>query len=97
MKGAFMITRNISLPEIGLIAGTRMALGAGLGLLLADQFKPQQRRAIGRTLVAIGVLSTIPLAVDVLLRHGGSDNNVHPDADADSAHEDDLVSSRSTL
>jgi len=90
-----MITRTISLPEIGLIAGTRMALGAGLGLLLADQLKPHQRRAVGRTLLAVGLLTTIPLAADVLLRHKPS-NNSHPDEDA-STPSDDLVSSRSTL
>jgi hypothetical protein len=28
---------SITLPELGLIAGTRAALGAGLGLLLADR------------------------------------------------------------
>jgi hypothetical protein len=90
-----MISRTISLPELGLIAGTRMALGAGLGLLLADQFNPRQRRAIGRTLLAVGLLSTVPLAADVLLRHRDSNNSHH--GDESSAHPDDLVSSRSTL
>jgi hypothetical protein len=63
-----MNEKMISLPELGMIAGTRAALGAGIGLLLADRLDPPQRRAVGWTLVAVGVLSTIPLAAEVLLR-----------------------------
>jgi len=63
-----MIRRTLSLPELALIAGTRAALGAGLGLLLADRFTGDQRRAVGWTLLAVGVFSTIPLAADVILR-----------------------------
>ena len=37
---------RISLPELGLIAGTRGMLGAGLGLLLADRLPADQRNAI---------------------------------------------------
>lgn len=62
-----MTGRIISLPELGLIAGTRAALGAGVGLLLADRLNNDQRKAIGWTLVAVGVLSTVPLAAHVLL------------------------------
>ena len=62
-----MITRNITLPRLGLIAATRAGLGAGIGLLLADRLNPDQRRAVGWTLVAVGVLTTFPLAADVLL------------------------------
>jgi hypothetical protein len=57
---------RITLPELGLIAGTRGALGVGLGLLLADRLPDDQRRAIGWTLLLVGVLSTFPLAFDVL-------------------------------
>jgi uncharacterized membrane protein YfcA len=69
-----MLTRTVSVPELGLIAGTRMALGAGIGLLLADHVKPEQRRAVGWTLLAVGLLTTVPLAADVLFRHQGSKN-----------------------
>jgi uncharacterized membrane protein YfcA len=62
-----MVTRTITLPRLGLIAGTRAALGAGAGLLLADRLPPDQRRAVGWTLVAVGVLTTFPLAADFLL------------------------------
>lgn len=59
---------HLPFPELGLIAATRAALGAGIGLLIADYFSHQQRRNLGGLLVAIGVLSTIPLAADVLGR-----------------------------
>jgi hypothetical protein len=57
---------RISLPELALVAGTRAALGAGLGLLLGDRLNHDQRKAVGWSLVLIGVLSTIPLAFEVL-------------------------------
>jgi hypothetical protein len=40
-------------------------LGAGVALLLSDKLAPEQRRAIGWTLVAVGVLTTFPLALEV--------------------------------
>ena len=67
-----MITRSIRLPELGLIAGTRAALGAGIALLLADRLNPDQRKAVGWTLVAVGVLTTFPLAAGVIF---GGDMN----------------------
>jgi hypothetical protein len=57
---------ELTLPEIGMIAGTRGLLGAGVGLLLADKLNDDQRRAIGWTLLIIGAASTIPLAMNVL-------------------------------
>ena len=59
---------QIPLPELGLIAATRSLLGAGIGLLFVHRLKKQRRRVIGRTLLAVGALSTIPLVVDVLAR-----------------------------
>ena len=56
---------RITIPEIGLIAGTRGALGFGLGLLLADKLQPSSRRAVGWSLVLVGVISTVPLLLDV--------------------------------
>ena len=59
---------EIPIPEIGLIAMTRGALGLGIGLLIADKMTCQQRKAAGVALVAIGVLTTIPLAIDLFGR-----------------------------
>ena len=57
---------SLTLPEVGMLAATRVALGAGLGLLLADHLSNSQRRAVAWTLVLVGVVSTIPLASEVL-------------------------------
>jgi hypothetical protein len=57
---------QITLPELALIGGTRVALGAGLGLLLADRLQPAQRKAVGWTLFLVGALSTVPLAIEIL-------------------------------
>jgi hypothetical protein len=59
---------RLTLPELGLIAGTRGALGFGLGLLLAGRWPEEQRRAVGWTLLLVGLISTVPLAVEVLGR-----------------------------
>ena len=55
----------LTLPELGLIAGTRAMLGAGIALLVGDRLSEEQRKAVGWTLVAVGVLTTIPLAINV--------------------------------
>jgi uncharacterized membrane protein YfcA len=65
-KEGNMKTSDLTLPEIGLIAGTRAMLGAGAGLLLADRLDDEQRKSIGWTLLIIGAVSTIPLVINVL-------------------------------
>ena len=60
---------RVTLPELALIAMTRVALGAGLGLLLANRLPEDQRKAVGWTLLLMGAISTVPLAFEVL---GGS-------------------------
>ncbi len=57
---------ELTFPEIGLIAGTRAILGAGIALLLGDLLKQEQRKAVGWALFLIGAISTIPLVLDVL-------------------------------
>lgn len=56
---------NLTVPELMLIAATRGALGIGLGLLLAPRIAAAPRKAVGLTLLAVGVLSTVPLAMEV--------------------------------
>jgi hypothetical protein len=56
----------LSIPEVAVIAGTRAALGAGIGLLLADRLGRDQRRAIGWTLFAVGAASTAPILAQLL-------------------------------
>jgi hypothetical protein len=60
--------RRLTFPEIALIGGTRAALGAGVGLLLADKLKGNSRRAVGLTLFLVGAVTTIPLVVNVIAR-----------------------------
>jgi hypothetical protein len=55
-----------TLPELALIAGTRGALGAGIALLLADKLTDEQRKSIGWTLLLLGAVTTLPLAMAVL-------------------------------
>jgi hypothetical protein len=63
-----MIATELRLPELGLVAGTRGLLGAGIGLLLADKLTDERRKGVGWALVGVGVLTTIPLAMMVLDR-----------------------------
>jgi hypothetical protein len=41
-------------------------LGVGIGLLAAGRISERSRRTVGRSLLAVGALSTIPLVLDVL-------------------------------
>jgi hypothetical protein len=61
-----MIERSVDLPTIGLIAGTRVALGMGIGLLLGDRLTNEKRYACGWSLLVFGALTTIPLVLRVL-------------------------------
>jgi hypothetical protein len=67
-----MIKTELSLPTLGLIAGTRALLGAGIGLLLADKLSAEKRLAVGWTLVGVGALTTIPLVIDVFAKRSDS-------------------------
>jgi len=58
--------RKLSIADIILIAGIRIALGAGIGLLLSSWFNNDQRKAAGLALTLIGGLTTIPLALGVI-------------------------------
>jgi hypothetical protein len=61
-----MRATRITLPELALVAGTRVVLGAGIGLLLADLLSKDQRKGAGWGLFLVGALSTIPLALEVI-------------------------------
>jgi hypothetical protein len=52
----------LTVPEVVFIATTRGALGFGAGLLLSRKFSESRRRAVGLSLVAIGIATTIPAA-----------------------------------
>lgn len=63
-----MQERVLTIPEIILIGSTRVALGAGLGLLIADKLSRDARNGAGWALVAVGGLSSIPLAINVFCK-----------------------------
>ncbi|HEX7272652.1 MAG TPA: hypothetical protein VF420_10935 [Casimicrobiaceae bacterium] len=54
---------NVTVPEIGIVAATRGMAGAGAGLLIANYLRPDTRRTVGWTLLTIGALTTIPIAM----------------------------------
>jgi len=56
----------LTVPEIFLIGATRVALGAGLALLLGEKLDRKERRAVGWTLFLTGVATTVPLVLNVL-------------------------------
>jgi len=58
-------TKNLTVPEIALIAATRGAIGFGAGLLLASKFRREPRQLLGWTLFLSGLASTIPIALRV--------------------------------
>ncbi|HEV3211233.1 MAG TPA: hypothetical protein VGY91_13305 [Chthoniobacterales bacterium] len=51
---------QLSRPELAFIIATRAMLGAGVALLLADRLTAERRKAVGATLAAVGLLTTIP-------------------------------------
>ena len=60
--------RGLTIPEIMLVAGTRVALGVGVGLLISDRLNEDQRKAAGWALFGVGVLTTIPIVRGLLAK-----------------------------
>jgi len=61
-----MQQRGLTIPELILIAATRVALGAGLGLLIGDKLRSDVRKGAGWALLGVGAVTTIPLVMSVL-------------------------------
>jgi hypothetical protein len=62
----FMKERGLTIPEIMLLGGTRVALGAGIGLLLAGKLNDDRRKGAGLALTVVGVLTTIPIVIGII-------------------------------
>ena len=58
-----MKTYAVTVPEIAVVAATRGIAGAGVGLLVAGLLPHDTRRTLGWTLLTIGALTTIPIAM----------------------------------
>jgi CBS domain-containing protein len=57
-----MVKTELTMPQLGLLVGTRGMLGLGIGLLVAHRLSRDSRRGAGWALAALGALSTVPLA-----------------------------------
>ena len=63
-----MRERHITLLELALIGATRGMIGFGAGLLAARHIERRPRTIVACSLLTIGLVSTIPLAVRVFRR-----------------------------
>ena len=61
-----MTEKNITLPEMILWTGTRIALGAGIGMLISSRLTKDAIKAAGLALTVVGGLTTIPLAILIM-------------------------------
>jgi hypothetical protein len=61
-----MQERGLTIPEIMLIGGTRVALGVGVGLLVAEKLSDDKRKGAGWALLAVGALTTVPIVINIL-------------------------------
>ncbi len=59
---------QIRFSVLALIGGTRALLGGGIGLLLGDRLRDEQKRAVGWTLFIVGAITTVPLVFEVMRR-----------------------------
>ncbi len=72
--------RKLTIAEIILIAGTRVALGAGIGLLISTRLNNDQRKAAGAALAIVGGLTTIPLALGLMAPKSSRTTEIRPAA-----------------
>lgn len=63
-----MRNMTVSFPELAFVAATRGMAGAGIGLLASSHIEPRHRTKVGLALLAIGLLTTIPIAFSVFRR-----------------------------
>ena len=54
---------NVSVPEMAFVAATRGLAGVGIGLLAGSFLGESTRKRAGLALLAIGILTTIPIAL----------------------------------
>ena len=71
-----MMERNITLPDLVLWTGTRVALGVGVGLLVSRGVTKDAMKAAGIALTVVGGLTTIPLAIAMLGKKNSSRSDI---------------------
>ena len=57
---------SLTFPELAIVATTRAILGAGIALLVGDRIPREEKKTVGWTLVAVGLLITIPIGLTLL-------------------------------
>jgi hypothetical protein len=57
--------------DMMLLAGTRVALGVGIGLLAAGRLHDRSRRGAGLALVIVGALTTVPIVLNAFASSTG--------------------------
>jgi hypothetical protein len=62
----------LTVPEIGMINSTRFIIGIGVGLLLAGTLNKHARKPVGLSLLFVGTLVSIPVAMAFLGKIRGS-------------------------
>jgi hypothetical protein len=63
--GGQMKRLDLSFPQFLFIIGTRVLLAAGVGLLISEKLRGNNRRRVGLTLVTLGALTTLPSVIFV--------------------------------
>lgn len=79
-KVGIVMVSKLNMAEIMLIAGTRMALGAGIGLLLSTRMNNDQRKAAGLSLALVGGFTTVPLIMNVISKKSAERAEIRPAA-----------------
>jgi len=64
---------TLTIPEIAFIGGTRVALGAGIGLLISRKLNKDQRMGAGWALFAVGVLTTVPILLGIVRQRAATE------------------------
>jgi hypothetical protein len=67
-----MIERNLTLPEMILWTGTRIALGVGIGMLVSRALSKDAMKAAGFALTVVGAFTTVPLAISIVNKKNAS-------------------------
>jgi hypothetical protein len=68
-KETHMNIKHMPIGELVLLVGTRAMLGAGVGLLMSEHLGENQRKATGWILLLVGLVTSLPLGLDIF---GGS-------------------------
>ena len=71
-----MIEKKITLPELILWTGTRVALGVGIGMLLSRRLSKDAMKAAGLALALVGGLTTVPLAISIMSKKDSSRSEI---------------------